>query len=106
MLAIDEARSNVLEIIDGHLTGRLIDQPWGDICDGAEKRRTLLETCARHGIDASAQAIAVGDGANDLPMMGAAALSIAFHAKPAVRAQAMVAITEGGLDRALELFAR
>ena len=45
-----------------------------------------------------------GDGANDLPMMGAAGLSVAYHAKPAVRAQAMVAINEGGLDRLLEVF--
>lgn len=49
------------------------------------------------------QAIAVGDGANDLPMMGAAGLSVAYHAKPAVRAQAKVAINQGGLDRLLEV---
>jgi phosphoserine phosphatase len=50
-----------------------------------------------------AQAIAVGDGANDLPMMGAAGLSVAYHAKPGVRAQAKIAINEGGLDRVLEV---
>ncbi|HVE51861.1 MAG TPA: HAD hydrolase family protein, partial [Ramlibacter sp.] len=61
-------------------------------------------TCARLGI-APQQAIAVGDGANDLPMMGAAGLSVAYHAKPKVREQAMVAINSGGLDRLLELFA-
>jgi phosphoserine phosphatase len=104
-LGLDYARSNVLEIADGALTGRLVDQPWGDICDGAEKRRMLLETCARLGIE-SARSIAVGDGANDLPMMDAAGLSIAYHAKPAVREQAMVSIASGGLDRALEVFAR
>ena len=49
-LGIDFARSNVLEIADGALTGRLVDQPWGDICDGDEKRRMLLETCAALGI--------------------------------------------------------
>ena len=103
-LGLDFARSNVLEIVDGKLSGRMIDQDWGDICDGAEKRRMLLATCATLGI-APAQSIAVGDGANDLPMMSAAGLSIAFHAKPAVREQAMVSITSGGLDRALELFA-
>jgi phosphoserine phosphatase len=54
------------------------------------------------GISA-AQAIAVGDGANDLPMMGEAGLSVAYHAKPRVREQAMVAINEGGLDRLLEV---
>ena len=52
---------------------------------------------------APAQSIAVGDGANDLPMMGEAGLSVAYHAKPAVRAQAMVSIESGGLDRLLTL---
>jgi phosphoserine phosphatase len=52
---------------------------------------------------APSQAIAMGDGANDLPMMGVAGLSVAYHAKPAVRAQAMVAINSGGLDRLLEV---
>ena len=101
-LHIDWTRSNVLEVTDGALTGRMVDQPWGDICDGEEKRRMLLQTCADMGI-VPAQAIAMGDGANDLPMMGAAGLSVAFHAKPAVRAKAMVAINEGGLDRLLEV---
>jgi phosphoserine phosphatase len=102
-LQMDYARSNVLEVANGQLTGRMVDQPWGDICDGAEKRKMLLETCAQLGIDAG-QAIAVGDGANDLPMMGVAGLSVAYHAKPKVREQAMVAINSGGLDRVLELF--
>jgi phosphoserine phosphatase len=105
-LGIDYTRSNILEIESGpncgQLTGRMVDQPWGDICDGAEKRRMLLETCAQLGISPK-QAIAVGDGANDLPMMGEAGLSVAFHAKPAVRDQAMVAINEGGLDRLLQV---
>ena len=101
-LGLDFTRSNVLEVADGRLTGRMVDQPWGDICDGAEKRRMLLETCAALGITPR-HAIAVGDGANDLPMMGEAGLSVAFHAKPAVRAQAMVAIDSGGLDRLLEV---
>jgi phosphoserine phosphatase len=65
----------------------------------------LLQTCAQLGLTPQ-QTIAVGDGANDLPMMGAAGLSVAYHAKPAVRAQAMVAINEGGLDRLLELLVR
>lgn len=103
-LQLNWTRSNVLEIKDGKLTGRMVDQPWGDICDGIEKRRMLLETCERLGIP-PAQAIAMGDGANDLPMMGAAGLSVAYHAKPAVRAQAQVALNEGGLDRLLELLA-
>ncbi len=105
-LGIDFTRSNVLEIEPGanggQLTGRMVDQTWGDICDGAEKRRMLLDTCARLGISPS-QAIAVGDGANDLPMMGAAGLSVAYHAKPTVREQAMVSIESGGLDRLLEV---
>ena len=101
-LRIDWTRSNVLEVTDGALTGGIVDQPWGDICDGEEKRRMLLQTCADMGI-APAQAIAMGDGANDLPMMGAAGLSVAYHAKPAVREKAMVAINEGGLDRLLEV---
>ena len=102
-LAIDYTRANMLEIVDGVLTGGLVDQPWGDICDGAEKRRMLLQTCAQLGIP-PAQAIAVGDGANDLPMMREAGLSIAYHAKPAVREQAMLAINEGGMDDALAVF--
>ena len=101
-LGIDFARSNVLGIEDGVLTGRMVDQPWGDICDGEEKKKMLLESCAALGL-APAQAIAVGDGANDLPMMAAAGLSVAYHAKPRVREAAMVAIDDGGLDRLLEV---
>jgi len=101
-LDIDFARSNLLEEAGGVLTGRVREQSWGDICDGAEKRRTLLEVASLMGI-APQQTIAVGDGANDLPMMAAAGLSVAYHAKPRVREQAMVAINEGGLERLLEL---
>jgi len=102
LLGIDWTRSNVLDVENGVLTGRMVDQPWGDICDGEEKRRMLLQTCAQMGI-APEQAIAMGDGANDLPMMGEAGLSVAYHAKPKVREQAMVAINSGGLDRLLEV---
>lgn len=105
-LGIDFVRANVLEIESGancgQLTGRMVDQPWGDICDGAEKRRTVLEVASLLGIE-PAQCIAMGDGANDLPMMGVAGLSVAYHAKPAVREQAMVSIEQGGLDRLLEV---
>jgi len=105
-LGIDFVRANVLEVASGpncgELTGRMVDQAWGDICDGAEKRRTLLEVASLLDIE-PAQCIAMGDGANDLPMMGVAGLSVAYHAKPTVRAQAMVAINEGGLDRLLEV---
>ena len=103
LLGIDYTRSNVLELADGRLTGRMVDQPWGDICDGAEKRRMLLQTCAALGC-APGQSIAVGDGANDLPMMTEAGLSVAYHAKPRVREQAMVAINAGGLDQLLTVF--
>jgi len=102
-LNINWTRSNVLEVFNGELTGRMVDQDWGDICDGEEKRKMLLQTCTQMGI-APSQAIAMGDGANDLPMMGVAGLSVAYHAKPKVREQAMVAIEEGGLDRLLEVF--
>ena len=107
-LGMHFARSNLLEIESGpncgQLSGRMVDQPWGDICDGAEKRRTLLEVASLMGIGME-QTIAVGDGANDLPMMGVAGLSVAFHAKPKVREQAMVSIESGGLDRLLEVLA-
>jgi phosphoserine phosphatase len=103
-LGMDYVRSNELEFdAQGALTGGLVMQPWGEICDGEEKRRMLLACCAEIGADAKTQAIAVGDGANDLPMMGAAALSVAYHAKPKVREQAMVAINEGGLSQLLTL---
>ncbi len=105
-LAINATRSNILEIEAGPrgdvLTGRMVDQHWGDICDGEEKRRMLIQTCAANGIHPR-HAIAMGDGANDLPMMGVAGLSVAYHAKPKVREQAMVAINTGGLDRLLEV---
>jgi phosphoserine phosphatase len=102
MLNIDFSRSNVLDIANGQLTGQVSMQAWGDICDGAEKRKMLLHICTQMGIRPK-QAIAMGDGANDLPMMGEAGLSVAYHAKPKVREQAMVAINEGGLDRLLEV---
>lgn len=104
-LGLDFARANILGVgADGRLDGKLVAQDWGTIVDGAEKRRTLLEVASLLGLPAT-RTIAVGDGANDLPMMHAAGLSIAFHAKPAVRAQARIAITQGGMERALEVLA-
>jgi phosphoserine phosphatase len=102
-LGIDFVRANVLDVAEGGLlTGGLVNQAWGDICDGHEKRRAVLELASLLGIT-PAQCIAMGDGANDLPMMGAAGLSVAYHAKPKVREQAMVSIESGGLDRLLEV---
>jgi phosphoserine phosphatase len=97
-LHMDEAHANTLAVSNDLLTGDVL----GPIVDGAAKRQHLLDFCARIGCSPR-QAIAVGDGANDLPMMGAAGLSVAFHAKPKVREQAMVAINSGGLDRLLEV---
>ena len=105
-LGIDFVRSNELGIDSATqtLNGSLVDQIWGDICDGQEKRRTLQEVASLLGLGLH-ECMAVGDGANDLPMMlacsQAGGLSVAYHAKPAVRQQAMLAINEGGLDRLL-----
>ncbi len=101
-LGMDYVRSNELEIADGALTGGLVMQAWGEICDGEEKRRMMLQCAAEIGAEPS-QCIAVGDGANDLPMMGAAGLSVAYHAKPKVREQAMVAINGGSLEQLLQV---
>ena len=101
-LGIDFARSNQLAVEAGLLTGKLVSQSWGEICDGAEKRRTVLEVASLLGATPQ-QCIAVGDGANDLPMMAAVGLSVAYHAKPAVREKAHVRIHTGGLDRLLEV---
>jgi len=101
-LGIDFTRSNQLEVANGALTGRLVHQPWGDICDGAEKRTMLLQMCDTLGVNLK-QTIAMGDGANDLPMMSVAGISVAYHAKPAVREFANVSSESGGLDRLLEV---
>ena len=101
-LGMDFVRANELEVRDGHLTGQVCMQAWGDVVDGEQKRRFLLEHCALLGIE-PAQAMAVGDGANDLPMMGAAGLSVAYCAKPRVRDAARVSINQGGLQRLLDV---
>ncbi|BDZ66405.1 phosphoserine phosphatase SerB [Agromyces mangrovi Wang et al. 2018] len=97
-LGLDHCRANRLEVQDGVLTGRVT----GDIVDAAAKERALHEWTAAAGLDAS-RAIAVGDGANDLQMLGAAALGVAFRAKPVVRARADVAIDEADLSTVLAL---
>jgi phosphoserine phosphatase len=99
-LAIDCTLSNVLEIADGRLTGR-ID---GDIVDADAKATRFAELADRYrGEDGLC--VAIGDGANDLPMLARADVSIAYRAKPLVRAQAMHAIDHCGLDAVLNLFA-
>lgn len=97
-LGLDTVHANQLEIESGRLTGKLV----GDIIDG-ERKATLLQSLADElGIEQS-QVIAVGDGANDLPMLRSAGLGIAFHAKPLVQRNARQAISTIGLDGVLYL---
>lgn len=98
-LGLDYTHANLLEEAGGKLTGRVS----GDIVDADEKRRTVERVCAELGIEAT-QAIVMGDGANDLKMMAIAGLSVAYRAKPVVRAQAGVALNFVGLDGVLALF--
>ncbi|WP_250476695.1 MULTISPECIES: phosphoserine phosphatase SerB [unclassified Caballeronia] len=98
-LGLDYTRANTLEIVDGKLTGKVV----GDIVNADVKARTLIETCAKIGIDPK-RAIAMGDGSNDLKMMAEAGLSVAFRAKPVVRQSASVAFNFVGLDGLLRLF--
>lgn len=97
-LWLDRAVSNTLEIVDGTLTGRVL----GEIVDADVKARELAKMRDELGL-APEQVVAIGDGANDLKMMAAAELSIAYHAKPVVRAQASYALNVSGLDGALAL---
>lgn len=98
-LGLTMSFANVLEIMDGKLTGKVS----GPIVDAEEKRRTVERESAALGVPSSA-AIVMGDGANDLQMMLVAGLSVAFRAKPVVRAQADVALNYVGLDGVLNLF--
>jgi len=95
-LALDYAHANLLEIEGGRLTGRVV----GGIVDAEEKMRTVARVCEELGVD-TRRAIVMGDGANDLRMMGIGGLSVAFRAKPVVRAQADVALNFSGLDGVL-----
>lgn len=97
-LGFDYVHSNELEIKDGKLTGNVI----GEIVDGARKALLLKELAVKENI-LMEQVIAVGDGANDLPMLTAAGLGIAFQAKPIVRQGAKHAISNLGLDGILYL---
>ncbi len=96
-LGLDFVLANQLQIHEGKLTGEVS----GDIVDAKRKRAALIEQAARWGIPME-QTVAVGDGANDVPMLQAAGLGVAFHAKPAVREQADVSIDTGGLERVLD----
>src|SRR5256886_8782250 len=98
-LGIDYTISNRLATGDGRLSGELI----GDIVDADAKAAKFAAVVAELGA-AREQTVAIGDGANDLKMMAQAGLSIAFHAKPVVRAQASCAISWCGLDAVLNLF--
>ncbi len=97
-LGIDYVHANRLEFEQGRLTGKVA----GPIVDGARKAELLRQIAAREGIRLE-QVIAVGDGANDLPMLSIAGLGIAYHAKPLVKEQARHAITTVGLDGILYL---
>ena len=107
-LGLDFTRANVLEVRDGRLTGEVRGEAgglWsGEIVNAGIKRRTVEQACAAIGCRPG-QAIVVGDGANDLEMMAIAGLSVAFHAKPVVRARTTRAINHGGLDAILAWFA-
>lgn len=96
-LSLDFARANDLEVIDGFLTGRVA----GKIIDRTEKKNALIEWAHLAGFDI-AQTIAVGDGANDLEMMKAAGLSIAFNAKQIVRDNADLVIGKRDLFQLAE----
>ncbi|MCR4910717.1 MAG: phosphoserine phosphatase SerB [Bacteroidales bacterium] len=89
----DYVYANELEVEDGKLTGRYV----GEVVDGRRKAELLRLLCQFEGIDV-AQSVAVGDGANDLPMIGTAGLGIAYHAKPKVKATAEQNLSTVGLD--------
>jgi phosphoserine phosphatase len=98
-LGIDEAFANELEVVDGRLSGRLC----GAIVDAGAKAARFREVAARFGLSKS-QTLAVGDGANDLAMMAEAGVSVAWRAKPRVRAAATHALDFSDLDGVLNLY--
>jgi len=99
-LAIDHVLANVLDVENGRLTGRIA----GNIVDAAAKAAYFRELAERYR-GTEGLTLGIGDGANDLPMLAQADVSVAYHAKPVVRAQATHAIDHCGLDAVLNLFA-
>ena len=95
---VDFFRANLLEVVDGRLTGRTI----GSVIDRAAKAEYLVEIASNLGVEL-VNTVAVGDGANDLGMMEIAGLSIAFNAKPVVKAAATSSIEDGDLTKVLQL---
>ena len=98
-LGLDYTLSNVLEIEDGKLTGRVS----GRVVDAAAKATRLVELAHALGLRRD-QTLAIGDGANDVPMMMEAGVSVAYRAKPVVRARATHALSHSGLDGVINLF--
>ncbi|MFY2607544.1 phosphoserine phosphatase SerB [Achromobacter ruhlandii] len=98
-LKLDSAHANTLEIDNGVLTGRVL----GDILDADAKAVYLREFARTHGATKE-QVIAMGDGANDLKMLGAAGFPVAYHAKPLMRQQTRYALNVSGLDGVLNWF--
>lgn len=98
-LGLDHAHANTLEVVGGKLTGRVL----GNVLDAQGKADWLIRVRDDLGLRKE-QVIAIGDGANDLKMMDAAGVGIAYHAKPVVRVQATYAISHAGLDGVINLF--
>lgn len=99
MTGLDYTQANSLEIIDEKLTGHLL----GNIVDAQAKADFLIQLREKLGLEQE-QVIAIGDGANDLKMMAAAGVSVAYHAKPIVQQQATYALNYVGLDGVINLF--